>query len=364
MYFMGESLIFGGGCGSHNIPSYELKTEIYETNKLWTVPKAKDQMFTVRIFGGGGGGLSEVIVNSDSDKVILRGGAGGGGGFMNNADITLQQGDKINITIGVGGQGATQILYDAEHSGVGPYPGINAGNGGTTSFGTYLSALGGQGSRCIHGDPGTYTFGGIGGSGGGGTSGGMGIQFGGGGGGNQPADGGEFGGGGGTLYNYTISAYGKGGCLHANSQNMYEITGYSGLGGNGSSNNASSKAEDGTDTTTNSEIQEEFRGLGVCNKSVTRACGGGGYGGCGGYNGGGGGGYGGNGGNNYGGGGGYGGNGGDNCGGGGGYGKLGSGGSEGLDGYYGGGGSGIGVSSVAYSGNGGDGICIITYYEE
>ena len=71
--FMGDALIVGRGGGSAS-SKYELKTEIYEADKLWVVPKSKDQKFSVRLFGGGGGGTSD--------------GCGGGGGFMNNGDLT------------------------------------------------------------------------------------------------------------------------------------------------------------------------------------------------------------------------------------------------------------------------------------
>ena len=134
---MGEAMIiragggFNGGSGSgedKNIIGWQPKTEIFTTNGYFTVPKAKDQEFHVRIFGGGGGASSS--------------GSGGGGGNMNNDTLILNQLESVQISIGKGGS------LDSV--------------GGTTSFGTYLSATGGK--------YGYGSDGGSGGTGGGGYS--------------------------------------------------------------------------------------------------------------------------------------------------------------------------------------------------
>ena len=372
IYFMGDALIVGrGGGGSSS--KYELKTEIYEADKLWVVPKAKDQKFSVRLFGGGGGGGY--------------GSSGGGGGFMNNRDLTLSQGSTVQITIGSGGKD-----YNSNESTI----------GGTTSFGTYLAANGG-------GDP-MYHCGVNGGSGGGrgysGGQSGIGYQFGGGG---LGGNGGKWGGGGGGGVPVANSQWDNffNGALSINyqcnpSNGAWYDGGGGGLGGNGAivNENPSNsdkhwigvEAEDGTDTTSiisNTYISGKGKagstirtgnGISYC---VHAGGGGGGYGGNGGNNGGGGGGYGADGGDGYvhdggkgyyfesficgGGGGGYGkgGYGGNaNSRGGGGGGAYGPGGDgapninvNGTDGVRGGGGGG-GI----HGGNGGNGIVIIQYY--
>ena len=118
---MGEALIIrsGGGYNSgsgsgedKNIIGWQVKTEVYKSNGYFSVPKAKDQEFHVRIFGGGGGFGSSNISG------------GGGGGNMNNDTLILNRGQSIQITIGAGG--------------------VRNGNGGITAFGTYLSATGGE----------------------------------------------------------------------------------------------------------------------------------------------------------------------------------------------------------------------------
>lgn len=130
-----------GGSGTE--PSH-LVTEVIVENTNWTVPSGiNGNKVSVRLFGGGGGGGSK---------------AGGGGGWMNNGDITVQEGQIISIRIGKGGTSSRS-------------------SGGTTSFGTYLSASGGSAPNSTHA--------GSGGSGGGSSitniNGGKGYQFGGGG---------------------------------------------------------------------------------------------------------------------------------------------------------------------------------------
>ena len=378
---MGEAFITrsGGSAGGSSGSDSNFITEIFTASTLWKVPEnLKDGTVSVRIFGGG-----SASVNSE----------GGGGGFMNNDTVNVSNESEVYIHIGRGG------IIDNIKSSAGS---ISTKYGGTTSFGSYLSALGGYGVN--------------GGSGGGayrpnGGNGYHGYQFGGGGvasngiasiypGGN----GGRWGGGGGSYtndYNY-LSSGSVGGCIYGNSQNKNQVTGYSGLAGNGG-RNYYTNATNGTNTigeglefegaglrgTSKQTIDENDRKVFVCG-------GGGGYGGNGGnavtynYNNscayacGGGGGYGANGGDGSanrttdisssypspagagGGGGGYGGDGGtayiylDNIcgGGGGGYGKYGKGGGLHNGVFYRDG----GIAAGGCLGNGGDGICIIQYY--
>ena len=349
---MGEAIISrGGGTGSSGSSGVNgnFRTEIITASTLWKVPEnLKDGTVSVRIFGGGAGGAKTSAGYGSS---------GGGGGFMNNAIIDVSNDSEIYISIGKGG-----------------LPEYNGYTGGTTSFGTFLSALGGGVDVCARG-----------GSGGGGFIGSMGVggigfQFGGGGGGcyksnrGYGGNGGKWGGGG-AGGDQNIA---RGGCLYENSQNTLQVTGYSGLAGNGGGwYNYTANAENGTNTI---GMKLDFEGAGLAGISVNKyqfGGGGGGYGGNGGNSftnsGGGGGGYGGNGGNGTnigsynvagGGGGGYGGDGGDArsniAGGGGGYGKHGKGGGWDDNNNC------IREAGIAAGGAtghpGGDGICIIQYY--
>ena len=372
---MSEAIIARRKGGSSVNVSKVLKTETITGSTNWTVPSAINNSFDVRIFGGGGG--------ADEHET------GGGGGWMNNATLTLTPGTNIYITIGAGGTS-------------------NGYTGGTSSFGTYLSANGGTvglGSSS-GGDFGSgagyrgYQF-----SGGGAfRSGGNGGTYGGAGGGfNEGGSGNTYGGGGGCRFGiseYSWGAHGGnggtygggggGGYMHKyyirndSEIYMYNVSGgiggtYGGNGGTGFNN-----AEDGTNTSTWTNVANVngvlLRGWGRAGSSVHNEVnftsssmvnayasgGGGGFGGNGGksnfeYEGdyyvvmytGGGGGYGGHGGNNCGGGGGYFSRGGNNIGGGGGYGR---GGDNSYAAGYGGGGGGYGNV------NGGGGICIIQYY--
>lgn len=406
---MGEAIIVGRGAGGSS--GGTLKTEIITESTLWSVPKAKDQLFSVRIFGGGGGGsLGHESWGFDYNRIF---GCGGCGGHMNNGMLTLIPGEEISITIGRGGNGGRNNgTYDNGRH-IYEYDLETGKNGGTTAFGTYLSATGGVGGHAS-GGPGwasnrNISHGGSGGGGGGiqyyknnttlnammSSSGGYGArgeQFGGGGGSAWAGDGGKWGGGGGIndpYSNYTNGRGGTGGKYGGNGGN------YQNAATNGTNTIGNDIVPDGVNPLLESCLNLQGAGTagkytvgntGTTSSSYKRG-GGGGYGGCGGSFCGGGGGYGGNGGHYGGGGGGYGADGGNGnvtmpvyyingvqfdsaiCagGGGGGYGKSGKGGDTACDGgYAAGGGGGYGRNNLSIktinAGNGGNGICIIQYY--
>ena len=93
---MGESLIVRKGGGSSGGSGDRLTTEIILEDTNWVAPKAKNQKFSVRIFGGGGGGGTS---NSNTNNE----GSGGGGGWMNNALLNIPAGTSVQISIGRGG---------------------------------------------------------------------------------------------------------------------------------------------------------------------------------------------------------------------------------------------------------------------
>lgn len=166
-----------------------LKTEIFTSNSLWIAPEAVNQTFHVRIFGGGGSACSVNNYNSgnSNQNIYLASGSrvcGGGGGYMNNADLIIPVNTKVPIIIGDGGGEYETIdiwrsspSTEITSTKIVVYP----SSGGTTSFGTYLSAAGGDKAHFN-----INSRGGNGGSGGGGEYytgvGGKGDQFGGGGG--------------------------------------------------------------------------------------------------------------------------------------------------------------------------------------
>lgn len=81
--------------------------------------------------GGGGGGYGGGGGGGTGHQWNYSGGGGGGGGYLTSKTITLTS-TSVAVTIGAAGQ---------------PSLGNNGGNGGTTSFGSYLSASGGAGGE-------------------------------------------------------------------------------------------------------------------------------------------------------------------------------------------------------------------------
>lgn len=172
---MGVALITKGKLSRiSGAETHRLITEVVTESELWTAPaNVLNNAYTVRIFGGGGASSGVASVNLGTEYVY--GSSGGGGGYMNNKVITLNEGEQVQITIGSGGK------YDKGA--------LKGADGGTTSFGSHLSALGGGGGQMPV--SGGYAYAGTGGSGGGGCSldpkynitayGGTGKQFGGGG---------------------------------------------------------------------------------------------------------------------------------------------------------------------------------------
>lgn len=334
------------------------RVEEITQSTTWTCPSNIYGNKAMVICVGGGGGGSNA-------------GGGGGSGYIRKEIVTLSPGTTYNIVIGAGGSGGT----DSNGNNT-----VHGSNGGTTSFGSSLSAIGGSGGTQRGGN-------GYAGGGGGQGPGGNGA-YGGGGGGKNGQDGGNGGlyggggGGGGSTSNTQVGDTYKGGG-HGGTGGTY-----GGNGGNGGEYGPT-PGEIGTPCTAfiypygkKLTIYNPPNGgaIGGIRYDRNAAGGGGGYGGIGGKGGsggGGGGGYcskGGNGGSNSpgggGGGGGYGGNGGNGGGGysvgggaGGFFGDGGSGGERsGEDGTYGGAGGGGVYYLNGNAGNGANGVCLIIYY--
>ena len=252
---MAEAIISRRGYNASGKP--ELRTETITGSTNWTVPKHVGNI-SVRIFGAGGSAYMS-----------------GAGGWMNNGEFNnLTVNQSITITIGKG---------------------KNQSIGGTTSFGTYLSANGGGGRDGGAGGPGGngYQFGGgVGGDGGmwGGGGGGYSI-------GNSVykangSNGGMYGGGGGgsplVSYRYSSADYSGGGNggtyggggggasalrFYYNGREASLTYGNFGIGGTygGNGGNNSSIGKNGTNTMGNSSVQSNLRGYGACgnNKNHT-----------------------------------------------------------------------------------------------
>ena len=290
-----------------------MKTELITSTSTWTVPDNIDSLLNVRLFGGGGGG---------GISGVYAGGNGGGGGYMAVGNFEVKPKEKYNITIGTGGDGG--------HGGISD----NGRAGGTTSFATLLSALGGQG-----GDGAPDGYGGNGFSGGG-TGGSFYANHD-----NEHGGSGTGGGKGGHggVVNGVVPESGEDGVRVSGVG--YGYGGWHGsgnIGGGGGGGGYGGNGGEGGDSTSNPSDKSDF---------INFSAGGGGGGGGGGY-------------------GGKGGNGGE-----GGYGghkdgsmamgKNPTNGTNGQNYASGGGGGGSGgnnVTSIKNGGKGADGICILTYW--
>lgn len=125
---------------------YMYVRDIITENEIWVAPDAKDQEFDVTVWGGGGAGSIATF-----DEPVT--GAGGGSGYMKTGTFTIPSGESVDITIGEGGKGCSGTSMNSFTN---AYVGQD---GGSTTFGRYLSAEGGRG--------GNHDIGGVGGQNGG-----------------------------------------------------------------------------------------------------------------------------------------------------------------------------------------------------
>ena len=268
---MAEAIISRRGYNASGKPYVPtLKTKTITASSYFDVPDTiVNNTLSVIICGGGGWGGY---------------GGGGGGGYVNiNENIKVTPGQSIYVTIGAGGNNSSMT-------------------GGTTSFGTYLSANGGSnggtngGNGCSGGGAiwsyyGTGTGGtgsNYGGGGGGSNNGGNGGTYGGGGGGGaydgegyrRGGHGGTYGGGGGaSLVKYFYQAInsnggnggtyggGGGGPATATSNNTSTpsssgIWGRPGSSYGGNGGGVNSNGNNGTNTIGNTSVDSNLRGYG------------------------------------------------------------------------------------------------------
>lgn len=103
--------------------------QVFTSSGTFVVPDGVTKV-RARVTGGGGGGGA---TGGGSYKAM----GGGGGGFA-IGEYSVTPGASITVTVGAGGAGATA-------SGTGNY--VNGSAGGTSSFGAFCSATGGEGGK-------------------------------------------------------------------------------------------------------------------------------------------------------------------------------------------------------------------------
>ena len=116
-----------------NLPLRGIKVFDKAGSYTWTVPDGVKKVHVIVIGGGGGAGF------------YIRGGGGGGGGGYAEKLCSIND-SSIPITVGAGGNGASS------HG--------DGSTGGTSSFGSYVSATGGIGGSTWLGMPGGNGIGG------------------------------------------------------------------------------------------------------------------------------------------------------------------------------------------------------------
>lgn len=126
--------------------------------QVWTVPDDWSPVNTIEIIGGGGGGGNAIARDNYSTQIrqwrnYSRGGAGGGYAKVENV-TTLQQKQRINVTVGLGGAAAdawfmptllsspTYVRDILRVTGFHFHPTFFST--GTTTFGSYMSVYGGR----------------------------------------------------------------------------------------------------------------------------------------------------------------------------------------------------------------------------
>ena len=128
--FSGE--ISGSSTGS--------QTDIILKSQNWTPPTWAKKIKVVCIGGGGGGGAAP----ADEDGItLLSGGGGGGGGTVTMGEFKIEDigTGSISIIVGAAGIGGTAFYDGFGWVATGGY------RGGSTVFGDYLIALGGNGGH-------------------------------------------------------------------------------------------------------------------------------------------------------------------------------------------------------------------------
>lgn len=103
-------------------PSFASGVQVFSSNGTFVVPAGATQV-QLELWGGGSGSFASIGSNAS--------GGGSGGGYARKCITGLTPGQSIPVTVGPGGIGGTTA-------------GTAASAGGTSSFGTYVSATGGS----------------------------------------------------------------------------------------------------------------------------------------------------------------------------------------------------------------------------
>lgn len=135
----GAGISITNSTGSITVAATGLATstdvQVFTGNGTWTKPSGAKAVDVIAVGGGGGGGSGSCTASG----ATAIGGAGGGGAVLikktyNASDL----GSSVSVTVGAAGSAGTAV-------GPGASAGVSGGIGGTSTFGTILSAYGGGG---------------------------------------------------------------------------------------------------------------------------------------------------------------------------------------------------------------------------
>lgn len=130
---------YTGTLHNNGVPFSPVNIQEFTTSGTWTKPSGAKMVY-VEVIGGGGGGTSGIKANA----VESEGGAGGAGGMALTRWIPASTlGATVSVTVGAGGAGypgRTVAMLPED------FDSALAGEGGSSSFGTVVIALGGAGA--------------------------------------------------------------------------------------------------------------------------------------------------------------------------------------------------------------------------
>ncbi|MCH2021971.1 MAG: hypothetical protein MK207_05770 [Saprospiraceae bacterium] len=146
-YYNGSNwLPLGCGLNSGNSGGSRVNYQVFTVDGQWVKPSGVNVIVVEAIGAGGGGGGG----GSSNGSQTMHGGAGGGGGEY--AKVTFHAmalSDTVNIIVGVGGSGGSGTICTN-------FPYVCNGSPGTagssSSFGSYVTAMGGGGGGHAHGN--------------------------------------------------------------------------------------------------------------------------------------------------------------------------------------------------------------------
>jgi len=125
-----------------------LITETFTSSGTWTRPTGVDYVAVLAVGAGGGGASGDARLDNEvAGFTTSGGGKGGAGAFVIVRDLYVGDQTTVSVGVGSGGAGGTAVTA-SKASGVTTQPinasGATGATGGNSTFGSYLTAGGGE----------------------------------------------------------------------------------------------------------------------------------------------------------------------------------------------------------------------------